>query len=99
MIATALAPKEIVIVGRYCAAASFPHMYSPWLYVGPEAIYWATRLVNQLWSPKELYITENVASSSDVPDSDGMIVDSDRIACICATILASCIGQSQKACR
>ena len=22
---------------------SFPHMYSPWLYVGPEAIYWATR--------------------------------------------------------
>jgi beta-glucosidase len=54
-------------------------MYSPWLYVGPEAIYWATRLVNQLWSPKELYITENGASSSDVPESDGMIVDSDRI--------------------
>jgi beta-glucosidase len=59
--------------------ASFPHMYSPWLYVGPEAIYWATRLVNQLWNPKELYITENGASSSDVPEGDGTIVDSDRI--------------------
>ncbi|HEV2576323.1 MAG TPA: GH1 family beta-glucosidase [Acidobacteriaceae bacterium] len=59
--------------------ASFPHMYSPWLYVGPESIYWATRLVNQLWSPEELYITENGASSSDVPQSDGMVVDSDRI--------------------
>lgn len=58
---------------------SFPHMYSPWLYVGPEAIYWATRLVNQLWNPGELYITENGASSSDVPESDGTIVDSDRI--------------------
>ena len=59
--------------------ASFPHMYSPWLYVGPEAIYWATRLVNQLWNPRELYITENGASSSDVPEADGTIVDSDRI--------------------
>jgi beta-glucosidase len=59
--------------------ASFPHMYSPWLYVGPEAIYWATRLVNQLWNPKQLYITENGASSSDVLEGDGTIVDSDRI--------------------
>jgi beta-glucosidase len=59
--------------------ASFPHMYSPWLYVGPEAIYWATRLVNQLWNPKALYITENGASSLDVPENDGTVVDSDRI--------------------
>jgi beta-glucosidase len=59
--------------------ASFPHMYSSWLYVGPEAIYWATRLVNQLWDPKVLYITENGASSSDVLQPNGMVVDSDRI--------------------
>src|SRR5215472_2384263 len=72
--------------------ASFPHMYSPWLYVGPEAIYWATRLVNLLWNPKELYITENGASSSDVPESDGSIVDSDRI-----MYLRNYIGQLHRA--
>jgi beta-glucosidase len=71
---------------------SFPHMYSPWLYVGPEAIYWATRLVNQLWDPKVLYITENGASSSDVLQPNGMIVDSDRI-----MYLRNYLGQLQRA--
>jgi beta-glucosidase len=71
---------------------SFPHMYSPWLYVGPEAIYWATRLVNQLWDPKVLYITENGASSSDVVQPNGMIVDSDRI-----MYLRNYLGQLQRA--
>ena len=72
--------------------ASFPHMYSPWLYVGPEAIYWATRIVNQLWNPNQLYITENGASSSDVLESNGMIVDSDRI-----MYLRNYIGQLHRA--
>jgi beta-glucosidase len=72
--------------------ASFPHMYSPWLYVGPEAIYWAPRLVNQLWDPKVLYITENGASSTDVPESDGKIADSDRI-----MYLRNYLGQLQRA--
>ncbi len=71
---------------------SFPHMYSPWLYVGPEAIYWATRLVNELWDPKVLYITENGASSSDVLQPDGMVVDSDRI-----MYLRNYLGQLQRA--
>ncbi|HTV09826.1 MAG TPA: GH1 family beta-glucosidase [Candidatus Aquilonibacter sp.] len=59
--------------------ASFPHMYSPWLYVGPEAIYWATKLVTQLWKPKEIFITENGASSSDVLQANNTVIDSDRI--------------------
>lgn len=71
---------------------SFPHMYSPWLYVGPEAIYWATRLVNQLWSPREIFITENGASSSDLVQSDGLVVDSDRI-----MYLRNYIGQLYRA--
>jgi beta-glucosidase len=59
--------------------SSFPHMYSPWLYVGPEALYWAPKLVSDIWKIKELYITENGASSSDRPESDGHIYDSDRV--------------------
>jgi beta-glucosidase len=59
--------------------ASFPHMYSNWLYVGPEALYWAPRIVTDLWKPKELYITENGASSTDTLAPDGHVYDSDRV--------------------
>jgi beta-glucosidase len=59
--------------------ASFPHMYSNWLYVGPEALYWAPRIVTDLWKPKQLYITENGASSTDTLAPDGHIYDSDRV--------------------
>ena len=58
---------------------SFPHMASPWLYIGPEVIYWAVRNVSEIWKPKELYITENGCSSDDVPEKDGHIYDSDRV--------------------
>jgi beta-glucosidase len=59
--------------------ASYPHMYSPWLYVGPEALYWAPKLVADIWKIKEIYITENGASSSDKLESDGHVYDSDRV--------------------
>jgi len=59
--------------------ASYPHMYSPWLYVGPEALYWAPKLVADIWKVKELYITENGASSTDELAPDGHIYDTDRV--------------------
>jgi beta-glucosidase len=58
---------------------SYPHMMSSWLHVGPEALYWGPKLAAQIWDIKEIYITENGASSSDVVASDGNIYDSDRI--------------------
>jgi beta-glucosidase len=59
--------------------ASYPHMSSGWLYVGPESIYWAPKLVAEIWGVKELYITENGASSADVLMPDGHVYDSDRV--------------------
>jgi beta-glucosidase len=59
--------------------SSFPRMASPWLYVGPEVIYWAVRNVSNLWKPKALYITENGCSSDDVVTANGHIYDSDRL--------------------
>jgi beta-glucosidase len=63
--------------------ASYPHMYSEWLSVGPEALYWVPKLVSELWSAeqgaKELYITESGCSSADVLAPDGQVYDSDRI--------------------
>ena len=59
--------------------ASFPHMYSPWLYVGPEVLYWAPRIVTDLWKPKHIYITENGAAYYDYVDPNGMVKDTERI--------------------
>ncbi|MBB5057136.1 beta-glucosidase [Granulicella aggregans] len=59
--------------------ASYPHMLSPWLTIGPEALYWSPKLVSKLWRPKELYITENGCSSSDVLNEEGQVLDTDRV--------------------
>ncbi|MEZ5427220.1 MAG: GH1 family beta-glucosidase [Pyrinomonadaceae bacterium] len=58
---------------------SFPHMASWWLFVGPEALYWGPRHVNQIWGAKEMYITENGCSAADVPAADGQVYDTDRV--------------------
>jgi beta-glucosidase len=58
---------------------SFPRMASPWLFVGPEGMYWAVRSVGDLWHPKAIYITENGCSGEDYLDAAGRVEDSDRI--------------------
>jgi beta-glucosidase len=59
--------------------SSYPHMLSPWLNIGPEAIYWGPKLVSELWNVKEMYVIENGASSADHLTSDGAVYDTDRI--------------------
>jgi beta-glucosidase len=59
--------------------ASYPHMISSWLFIGPEALYWGPRHVAKIWGVKEIYITENGCSSSDVPAEDGIVYDTDRV--------------------
>jgi len=59
--------------------ASYPHMLTPWLTIGPDALYWAPKLVAKIWKVKEIYITENGASSSDVPNAEGQVLDTDRV--------------------
>ncbi len=72
--------------------SSYPHMYSPWLFVGPEALYWTPKLACDVWNIKEMYITENGASSDDKVAPDGQIYDSDRV-----MYLKNYIGQLQRA--
>lgn len=59
--------------------ASFPHMNSEWLRVGPETIYWAPRLAAKVWNIKAIYISENGTSSADELAADGKVYDLDRI--------------------
>lgn len=58
--------------------ASYPHMFSSWLTVGPEALYWVPRFATELWHTPALYITENGASSTDTVAPDGHVYDTDR---------------------
>jgi beta-glucosidase len=59
--------------------ASFPHMDSVWLKIGPEAMYWAPRQMAKLWDVKSIYISENGTSAADEPAADGKVYDVDRI--------------------
>ena len=59
--------------------ASFPHMNSEWLRVGPEVIYWAPRLAAKVWNIDTIYISENGTSSEDKLRDDGKVYDLDRI--------------------
>jgi len=61
------------------APSSYPHMFSPWLTLGPECIYWGVRNVCDLWKPKAIYITENGTSSDDVLTPEGRVEDVDRV--------------------
>jgi beta-glucosidase len=59
--------------------SSFPQMASPWLFMGPEVIYWAIRHTTTLWNPRAVYITENGCSAEDLRQADGRIEDTDRV--------------------
>lgn len=59
--------------------SSHPHMFSPWITVGPECIYWGVRNLCDLWNPKAVYITENGTSSDDVLTAEGRVEDVDRV--------------------
>jgi beta-glucosidase len=59
--------------------ASFPHMNSEWLRIGPEVIYWAPRLAAKIWNIENIFITENGTSSEDKLTADGKVHDLDRV--------------------
>jgi beta-glucosidase len=59
--------------------SSYPAMFSDWLKIGPEAIYWGPRLASDLWKIADIYITENGASAHDTIAPDGHVYDTDRV--------------------
>ena len=59
--------------------ASYPHMESPWLVIGPEILYWAPRHLKEIWGVENVVISENGCSSHDRPAADGKVYDTDRI--------------------
>ena len=57
---------------------NYPRADSPWLNLTPQAIYWATRFVAELYGVKAIYITENGCGYNDEPVVDGEIFDLHR---------------------
>ena len=79
---TATAVREDASATGYAVMpkpTSYPHMASPWLTIGPEALYWAPKLAAETLGIKEIYITENGCSSDDVVAADGEVYDTDRV--------------------
>ena len=72
--------------------ASFPHMNSDWLRIGPEVIYWAPRLAAKVWNIENIFITENGTSSEDKLTADGKVHDLDRV-----SFLRNYLAQLQRA--
>ena len=70
------------------APKSYPHMASPWLSIGPEALYWVPKLAAETLVIKEMYITENGSSSDDVVAEDGQVYDTDRVMYLTAYLTA-----------
>jgi beta-glucosidase/6-phospho-beta-glucosidase/beta-galactosidase len=73
-------------------ARGHPKMSTTWLTVGPEALYWAPKLVQSLWSATEIFITENGCATHDVLADDGNVYDTDRI-----MFLRACLTQLPRA--
>jgi len=69
-------PQGYVVMPKQ---TSYPHMASPWLTIGPEALYWGPKLAASELGIKEIYITENGCSADDVVLPDGEIYDTDRV--------------------
>ena len=58
---------------------SHPKTFTPWLVLGPEALYWGPKHVQSLWNAKAIYITENGTGAADEVAEDGNVYDTDRI--------------------
>jgi len=74
--------------------ANFPTMASDWLKIGPECMYWGPKLVQELWKPRAIYITENGCSAADHMTDQGEVLDTDRI-----MYLRNCLAQLRTAVR
>jgi len=69
-------------------SATYPHMAALWLSFGPDGMYWSPKHLHDIWGVKDIYITENGASSVDVPTDRGEILDVERV-----MFLRSYLGQ------
>jgi beta-glucosidase len=60
-------------------SASYPRTDSPWLHLAPRALYWAPRLVSEVYGVRNVYVTENGCGYDDDTVKRGECLDLHRI--------------------
>ena len=61
-------------------AKAHPKLNMPWLFLQPESLYWGVRHISELGLPDlPIFISENGCAAEDEADSQGNVIDSDRI--------------------
>ncbi len=60
-------------------SASYPRTDSPWLHLAPRALYWAPRLVADVYRVRNLYVTENGCGYDDDVVRNGECIDLHRV--------------------
>lgn len=58
---------------------SHPRMHMPWLYMGPQVLYWTPRLLQEVWNVKDVYISENGCAADDKLNASKEVDDTDRV--------------------
>jgi beta-glucosidase len=58
--------------------ANYPRADSPWLLLAPQSIYWGSRLAQETYGAKEIYVTENGCGYNDEPVIAGEVQDLHR---------------------
>ena len=58
----------------------YPTLDMDWIHLGPEVLYWLPRLVSEVWSVENIYISEFGGACRDaIDDHSGNIYDLDRV--------------------
>jgi beta-glucosidase len=65
-------PEELLLPARY------PKADSSWLHLAPQVMYWGTRLAQETYGVKSIYITENGCGYNDEPVIKGEVMDLHR---------------------
>ncbi len=65
-------PEEVALPPAY------PKADSPWLHWAPQVMYWGTRLAQETYGVKSIYITENGCGYNDEPVVNGEVNDLHR---------------------
>ena len=79
-------PEEVAFPPAY------PKADSPWLRIAPQVIYWGTRLTQETYGVRHIYITENGCGYNDEPVVDGEVSDLHR-----REYLRACLREMQRA--
>ena len=58
--------------------AHYPKADSPWLHLAPQVMYWGTRLAQETYGVKSIYITENGCGYDDDAVVNGEVIDLHR---------------------